>query len=35
MWQECGWGEAATRAHQEAKFLVVYLHSPQHQVRGC
>lgn len=35
MWQECGWGEAATRAHQEAKFLFVYLHSPQHQVRGC
>lgn len=31
VWQECGWGEAATRAHQEAKFLFVYLHSPQHQ----
>ena len=33
VWQECGWGEAASRAHQEAKFLFVYLHSPQHQVR--
>lgn len=32
MWQECGWGEAANRAFQEAKFLFVYLHSPQHQV---
>ncbi|KAI7840654.1 hypothetical protein COHA_005675 [Chlorella ohadii] len=31
VWQECGWGEAASRAHQEAKFLFVYLHSPQHQ----
>lgn len=31
-WQECGWAEAASRAHSEAKFLFVYLHSPQHQV---
>jgi hypothetical protein len=31
-WQECGWGEAATRAHGEGKFLFVYLHSALHQV---
>lgn len=30
-WQECGWAEAASRAHSEAKFLFVYLHSPQHE----
>ncbi|EFN56883.1 hypothetical protein CHLNCDRAFT_144534 [Chlorella variabilis] len=30
-WQECGWGEAASRAHQEGKFLLAYLHSPLHQ----
>ncbi|KAL4443291.1 hypothetical protein ABPG75_011028 [Micractinium tetrahymenae] len=30
-WQECGWAEAASRAHAEAKFLFVYLHSPQHE----
>lgn len=32
-WQECGWAEAASRAHSEAKFLFVYLHSPQHEVQ--
>ncbi|KAL4423405.1 hypothetical protein ABPG77_009983 [Micractinium sp. CCAP 211/92] len=30
-WQECGWAEAASRAHSEGKFLLAYLHSPEHQ----
>ncbi|KAL4854252.1 putative oxidoreductase YhdF [Chlorella vulgaris] len=30
-WQECGWGEAASRAHGLGKFLFAYLHSPGHQ----
>lgn len=31
---DCGWQEAAVRAHQQYKFLFVYIHSPNHQVRG-
>lgn len=31
-WQECGWQEATGRAQAEGKFLMVYLHSSQHQV---
>lgn len=33
-WQECGWQEATNRATAEGKFLLVYLHSSQHQVGG-
>jgi hypothetical protein len=31
-WQECGWQDAAARAHAQYKFLFVYLHSRHHQV---
>ena len=32
-WLECTWQTALTRAHNQFKFLFVYLHSPQHQAR--
>ena len=31
-WQETSWAEATRRAHAQFKFLLVYLHSPSHQV---
>lgn len=30
---ESGWKEAAAQAHRECKFLWVYIHAPDHEVR--
>ena len=31
-WQELSWEESSRQAHQQFKFLFVYLHAPNHKV---
>ncbi len=33
-WQESGWRVACQQARREFRFLFVYLHSPEHEVRA-
>ena len=31
-WQESSWEESSRQAHQQLKFLFIYLHAPNHKV---